>query len=210
MSDEKANFSIAAKLRRGGSSNWTELELSHLVSLLNSNTLTGKDLLNALGVLRTSEAYAAAPAIAGVLESTEDWQVAFAALSTLSFWGLMEEAIGPAINRFLGGVPWDDELQLRELAISCATPLIASERWPGITRIVISYALGSIDLSSAFKDRPYELTSEDLLRETAGIRRTAFEALAIGMGMTWSETLGKGKAKAEWKRKVRNHYGLPR
>ncbi|MGH7425801.1 MAG: hypothetical protein ACREJP_06505 [Candidatus Methylomirabilales bacterium] len=110
------------------------------------------------------------PVVEPFLDSPDDPMLASLALEILcNFWGLYEKYRDVTI-KFMRGVPWDEDKEVMDMAISCAGQLLRERRDPELARMLLEIAEWKVD------DEITELT-----------RDWAMFALGRAVGLSWKE-----------------------
>lgn len=122
--------------------------------------------------------------VASYLENPDDPMLTRLALQILcSFWKLSEKYV-EYIDRFLTGVPWDADDEIRLMAISVSGGFLRDHNHLGIRT----------KLLSLLRDE----------HESGLVRESALEALARSLGRDWKEIIGNLTADVDskWARSV--------
>jgi hypothetical protein len=116
---------IGDLVRRSKEGAVTPAELAEVAALLAAG-VGGEDTYQMLYVIARSGATSYEPLVASFLDHRDDPMVARLALQTLtSFWNLADRYAGE-LKRFLDGVDWDEDGDVRDVAISATGAYLAT------------------------------------------------------------------------------------
>lgn len=138
----------------------TDHEVKTAVELIQSGS--GELYENLLTIGRGSE-YSYRSVVERYLDYPQDPMVTRLAVQILCrYWGLTHEYVD-RLEGFIKGVSWDDDGDIRTMAISCCDRLIAQPKYKNILKMIIDIFESS--------------------EETQVDRQAAYEALAIAFGV---------------------------
>jgi hypothetical protein len=201
-------FDPAALAQRAKDGSITPGELEDVARHLR-NRESSDQLETLIFILGYAGAVSYQPLIEAILDHSRDWKMRWQALSTLvSKWGVDSSAVRAALHQFLSGVPWDEDEQLRTLAISCAGQVLQKSDDRELALWLLRYARMEVDVrpDSSAVDEWFDPTYWTKLRED--LRDFAVESLARALGHSWQEILPlpalRSQARAEWYERITN------
>lgn len=175
--------------RRAKDGNVAAGELREVASILEARR-GGSETYRLLYVLGRSYAYEYEALVAGFLDYCQDPMVARLALQILcAFWD-RAACYRESLARFLDGVGWDEDGDVRQIAISAAGEVLASGRDRGLLAQLLRLS--------------------DPAHADALERRIATEAIARALGLTHQQVTtrdvgdGRSLSRAEWATIIRS------
>jgi hypothetical protein len=170
-------------VRRANEGAVTSKESDRVAAILSADE-GGNHTYRLLYVIGESGALPHEQLVASFLEYRKDPFVARLALEILcSFWHLTDRYVDQ-VERFLKGVEWDDEGDVRQIAITSAGEFLRDRRHSELLKALL--ALGSPQ-------------NEDALE-----RRIAVEAIARALGEPLGETINADKGDTLWETWAQN------
>jgi hypothetical protein len=174
---DNSRLNLDDLVRRSKEGTVTSKEIDRVVKILSADE-GGDGTYRLLYVIGRSVALSHEKLVASFLEYRKEPFVARLALQILcSFWDLTDRYVDQ-VERFLKGVEWDDEGDVRQIAITSAGEFLRDRRHCELLKTLL--VLGSPENENALE------------------RRIAVEAIARALGEPLGETINADKGDIPW------------